>query len=165
MTDHGGTIFVTGNEPDDPSTSLVPRWHPDYKPSSGPPGSKPGRRRRAKRIMIAVTAMCLLLGIAPIADQLIRHGWRAFIARPPGVGASEGNETSEAPVAALPPSGIERRRVPSAAAPRAHKPASGTNTAAQPDIVLVAQRNPSTDTQPVARRCRHRTTYSSSRRT
>jgi hypothetical protein len=64
---------------------------------------KSERRRRAKRTMIIVTMVCLVLGLAPTAEQLTTNGWHAFVDRAPGVGGTPSRpDTAPAPAAHVP---------------------------------------------------------------
>jgi hypothetical protein len=46
------------------------------------------RQRRAFTLMLGLAGVCVVLALAPAADQLVRHGLHEFAVRPPGVGAS-----------------------------------------------------------------------------
>lgn len=73
---------------------------------------KSDQRRRAKRTMIIVTLVCVAVGSAPAAEQLVRHGWHAFVDRAPGVGGTPSTpEEANVPV----------QEVPAAPAPRPPK--------------------------------------------
>jgi len=81
---------------------------------------KSDQRRRAKRTMIIVTVVCLALGLAPTAEQLIRHGWHSFVDRAPGVGGTPSAPETEpvpaanVPSAPVPPKASHRRSAPTA---------------------------------------------------
>src|SRR4051794_27544895 len=72
------------------------------------------KHRKAKKTMIGVITLCALVGLLPGAQQLAVHGWRAFISRPDGVGASEeaaagpGSEAAEPQASAPPQTGAAR---------------------------------------------------------
>jgi hypothetical protein len=85
--------------------------------------------------MLGVTALCVIAAATPAVDQLLVAGWRGFIARPAGVGASD--------------SGTSRPRQATAATPKT--PALTTQPRATPSPTASGQPTPpSTGPSPAA---------------
>src|SRR3954468_3915979 len=63
-------------------------------PRSRPENQQESRdRRRARWTMRILTGICVLIALSIGVTQLASKGFQAFVDRPPGVGASEGNES------------------------------------------------------------------------
>jgi len=90
------------------------------------------RQRRAKRLMVGLTALCALGALSPAVAQLLDHGWSAFIYRAPGVGATPSGGTP----ASVKDAAASSRATP-AATGHAHASNSAPSTAPAPITPLV----------------------------
>jgi hypothetical protein len=60
------------------------------------------RRHRAKRVMDALTVLCVAVVMGIGTSQVVSEGWQEFLNRPAGVGASPSEPQVAAPVTAPP---------------------------------------------------------------
>ena len=91
------------------------------EPSAPPPEpsyeSKVARRREAKRLIDALTTVCVVVAVAIGTSQLVREGLQEFLNRPPGVGASPSEVAPGGSVAERPPPPEAAQIVPTPPSP------------------------------------------------
>ncbi len=98
-------------------------------------GAKKARRLRARRIMEALTAVCVLAALVPGAQQLVSSGWAGFLSRPPGVGATAPDQAPSGVARAPAPPGINLVQPPPVAEallPAAQPPRSAVAAGSKP---------------------------------
>lgn len=117
------------------------------------------RQLRARRLLTALAGLCAVTVIAGTAQQLVAHGWRAFVFRAPGVGGTPptrdtsghtspppaARATAPLPTAAQPTAAHQHRQHHHLSAARhlvPSVPASASATTRQTVAVPAATHNP-----------------------
>ena len=98
------------------------------------------RRLRARHLMQALTAACVVAALVPGGQQLVSSGWAAFITRPPGVGATAPDKPAPNVAQAPPLPGINLLPQPpvAVAPPATAQPTTSAGGTVSPPVHVVA---------------------------